>query len=145
MDERVCLPTRAADLAEAIYVRGGYEEAEEWTRTAQAYAATDDICTQLLWRSVRAKIFARRGSLQEAEALAREAVALGEQTDELNRRARVLLDLGEVLQLGGKPVEAGAAIELGLELFERKGNRIGAEHARQLLRDVAPGKGKAPV
>ena len=41
--------------------------------------ASDDAMTQMLWRQVRAKVLARRGELAEAERLAREAVAIGEE------------------------------------------------------------------
>jgi DNA-binding SARP family transcriptional activator len=136
MHAKSLLASRAAELAEAIYRQGRYDEAETWARIAEEHAATDDIGAQLLRRAVGAKILARRQSFAEAELVAREAVALAEQTDELNRRANVLLDLAEVLRLGGKPAEAVGSIELALEQFEQKGNLVAAERARHLLEDA---------
>jgi tetratricopeptide (TPR) repeat protein len=136
MNEQACLATRSAELAEAICAGGRYEEAERWTHAAEAHAASDDAGAQLLWRSVRAKTLARRGLFPEAEALAREAVAIAEKTDELNRRAKVLLDLAEVLQLRGKSAEAFGSFRLALAHLERKGNRVGAERVRVLLSDA---------
>ena len=43
MQERACLASRAAELADVIYQRGQYEEAERWNAAAKQHAATDDI------------------------------------------------------------------------------------------------------
>jgi len=142
MHEGAFLASRASELAEAIYRQGRYDDAESWERVAEEHAATDDIGAQFLRRAVGAKILARRHSFAEAELLAREAVALAERTDALNNRAKALLDLAEVLQLGGKSVEAVSSIELALEQFERKGNLVAAERTRRLL-DEARGMSKS--
>ena len=70
---------------------------------------------------------ARRGDLSEAEALAREAVALAERTDLLNTHGDTLADLGEVLVLAGRTDEAGAIFAQAAEILERKGNRASLE------------------
>ncbi len=48
-----------------------------------------------------------------------------------------MLDLAEVLQAAGKPAEAVEAVEQAIELFERKGNVVGAKRARRLLAELA--------
>jgi hypothetical protein len=58
---------------------------------------------------------------------------VAEATDMLNDRAGSLLDLAEVLSLGGRQREAGHAIEAAVDLFERKGNVVSAERARASL------------
>jgi hypothetical protein len=85
-------------------------------------AAADDILTQVVWRGVRAKLLARAGDAEHAQALAHEAVALAEPTDLLVHKADGMLDLGEVLHLCSRPTDARAAIERGLALHARKGN-----------------------
>jgi DNA-binding SARP family transcriptional activator len=134
MDMGALLASRASELAEAIYRQGRYDEAATWACVSEEHAATDDIGAQFLRRSVEAKLLARRHSFDEAERVAREAVGLAKRTDALNSQAKVLLDQAEVLELGGKSDEAAGSIRHALEHFERKGNRIGADHARLLLR-----------
>ena len=70
---------------------------------------------------------------EEAERLAREAVAITDQTQQLTYRADSRVDLGAVLELIGKPEEARAALAQALELYERKGNIVMAERTRTRL------------
>ncbi|MGH3034776.1 MAG: hypothetical protein ACRDON_09520, partial [Gaiellaceae bacterium] len=74
--------------------------------------------------------------LERAEALAREAVELAEQTDYVLFHADVLLDLAEVLRLAGRPDEADAARGEAASLLERKGNIVAARKARAPLAEV---------
>ena len=90
----------------------------------------------MLWRQVKAKLLARRGEHAEAERLAREAVAIGEETDMLDAQGDVYADLAEVLLLTGKPEEAGAALEQARERYDRKGNRVSAQRARERLAEL---------
>jgi hypothetical protein len=48
----------------------------------------------------------------------------------LSLRATVVLDLAEVLGRSGRAHEAAAARSQALELFEQKGNIVGADRAR---------------
>jgi hypothetical protein len=48
---------------------------------------------------VRAKVLARRGEHAEADRLAREAVALSDETDQLDTQGDAYADLAEVLEL----------------------------------------------
>ena len=131
------LSSRASDLAEALYMQGQLDEADEWTRVAEAHAATDDIGAQFQWRAVRAKVMANRGAVEDAERLGREAVRLSETTDGLNRRAKVHRDLGVVLKLADRADEASVALERAGDLYEQKGNVAGAAEVRALLDDHA--------
>jgi hypothetical protein len=74
----------------------------------QKLGASDDALTQMLWRQVRAKVLARRGDTADAERLAREAVAIGEETDMVDAQGDTYADLGEVLSLADKTDEAAA-------------------------------------
>ena len=131
------LATRAGELAETLYAQRQYDAAEEWTRLARESAGTDDLDAALSWQPVHAKLLARRGSLEEAERLARETLALAAPTDGLNRTASVFLTLAEVLRVADRDAEAVDATQSALDLYERKGNIASAEHARTFLLEFA--------
>ena len=76
MGEQAFLSTTAAFLARAVFAQGRVDEAEELAQLSAQLAAPGDLLTQVLWRGVQARVLARRGRLEDAEALAREAVAL---------------------------------------------------------------------
>jgi DNA-binding SARP family transcriptional activator len=131
------LSTRAAELGDVLYGLARYDEAERLSHRSQKLGAPDDILTQLLSRSLQARVLARRGRLQEADELSLESMALGQETDSLNRRAKVLLDRAEVLRIAGRSDEAGPAVEQAIELFEQKGNTVASRKARAMLAELA--------
>jgi tetratricopeptide (TPR) repeat protein len=136
LGEKAFLSTAAGNLALALYAADRLEEADAWAGRAADLGASDDRTTQMLWRQARAKVLARRGEGEEAERLAREAVAIGEETDTLNSQADTYADLGEVLLLTGKPAEAAAALEEAVERYERKGNIVSAQRAQTRLDEI---------
>ena len=81
-------------------------------------------------------MLARRGEHAEAEQLAHEAIAIGETTDFLNAQGDGYADLAEVLLLGGKRVDAAAALEQALERYQRKENLVSAERTRARLDEL---------
>jgi ATP/maltotriose-dependent transcriptional regulator MalT len=132
MGENSLLSTSAAMLAQAIYVQGRVDEAERFCDVSEQTAAADDLWTQVLWRSVRGKILARQGRVEEGVSLAREAVRLIERTDLLTHRGDALLDLAEVLRLDPRPSaheERTLALK-AVALYEQKGNLVSAKRAR---------------
>ena len=133
MGERGLLATVAAELARAVCLQGRYGEAEELTRVSEGLARPADMSARIAWRAVRARSVAGRGDLPAAETLAREALAMTERTDDLNRQARVLVDLADILRRGGREDEAAPLLEGALELLERKGNVVAAADVRGLL------------
>jgi DNA-binding SARP family transcriptional activator len=135
--DRAYLATTGAKLANVLCLRGEFGEADEWCRVAAELAASDDIITQVLCRTVRARLLAQEGKLDEAEELAREAVHLTEETDALTRIAASLLDLAGIVQLRGNTAEAREAVERAIDLFEQKGCLTGARRARAILGELA--------
>ncbi len=129
--------TAAALLAHALVAQGRFEEAERYARLAGSSAAEDDLASQVLWRSALARVLAASGSLGEAGALARGALALAEQTDDVNMHADTFVDLAEVLRIAGEPEEAVAALERAIELYGIKGNDVGARRAGDAREAVA--------
>ena len=136
LGEQGILSTAAALLGRALYALGRLDEAEHWATRAAELGASDDALTQLLWRQVVAKVCARRGQHAEAERLAREAVAIAERTDMLAVQSDVYADLAEVLALGGRREEATEALEQALDRYQRKGNLVSAERARERLAEL---------
>jgi class 3 adenylate cyclase/tetratricopeptide (TPR) repeat protein len=131
--ERGVLSTTAAELGQAVYEQGRFEEAEGYATVSEEAGASDDVATQLLVRGLRAKLAARRGSAEEAERLARSSVDLAATTEAPNFQGNAWMDLGEILRLTGRTSEAAAALQEAARLFEAKGNVVSAERARELL------------
>jgi tetratricopeptide (TPR) repeat protein len=135
LGEQAFLPSVAGRLAQALYALDRLEEADVWASRAAELGASVDLWTQMLWRQVRAKVHARRGEHAGAERLAREAVAVCEETDMLDAQGEVYADLADVLLLTGKADEAAMALAQALERHERKGNVVMAERMRARLAD----------
>jgi class 3 adenylate cyclase/tetratricopeptide (TPR) repeat protein len=123
----------AAYLARVLYERGAFDDVDSLTRISEQAAAPSDRVTQIVWRGTRAMLLARRGALEEAEALAREALALARRSDWLSLRAGAHMDLAEVLRHAGRSAEAADAADQARGLYERKQNLAGAAKARALL------------
>jgi tetratricopeptide (TPR) repeat protein len=124
----------SCNLAQALLELGRDDEAEQWLERGRETAPSEERLPQMLWRQVRGKVLARRGELGEGERLAREAVALGAETDMLNAHADALLDLAEVLALAGQ--DARTELDRALALYERKGNVVMAERTRSRLTET---------
>ena len=127
------LSTVAGLLAEAIYAQGRYEEAERFTRVSEEAAGAEDVYTQVLWKSVRAKCLARQARVTEALPLAHASGTLTETTDSLHLRWHELMSRAEVFRLAGCAVDAEAAAREAVRVAERKGNLVGARLAREAL------------
>ncbi len=127
------LATTTALLAQAVLAQGRALEAGELAQEAARGVAQDDTITEVIWRGVAARTAARAGRADEAEKLAREAVALATPTDLLSHRGDAMLDLADVLWLAGRPEEGERSAREGLALYETKGNVAAAARARALL------------
>jgi class 3 adenylate cyclase/DNA-binding SARP family transcriptional activator/tetratricopeptide (TPR) repeat protein len=127
MGETAILSSVTAFLAEALYEQGRFAEVEEVSRISELASADDDEASQIGWRTARAKALARRGELDQAEQLAREAVERAARTDFLTMHGDALLSLAKVLEGGG---DAERLVAEAVELYERKGNAAAARRAR---------------
>jgi len=141
MGEKNYISTVAALLSEALYEQGRNEEAEEFTAISQDVGASDDVLTQFQWRSVRARVLARRRDFEAGETLAREAARLIQATDQPHLQANALMALAEVLYLSGKQEEAGAMARKAIGLYEQKGSIASADRTRRFLEDLLAGSG----
>jgi ATP/maltotriose-dependent transcriptional regulator MalT len=131
--EMAWLPTVDGILAEALYAQGRDDEADELALAIQESAGSEDVYSQVLWRGVRAKVLARRGSAEEAERLARESISLVETTDFLHGTWYAHVTLAEVLRRDGRPDEARQTVADAVEAADEKGNVVRARLARELL------------
>ena len=131
MGEKGVSGTLAAFLGEAIYAQGRDDEAEAFAEIASRTTAHDDLVPQILSRVTRGKVLAKRGELQQAVQLGREALRLVEQTDFPDLHADVLLSMAEILGSGSSE-DPSPLVEQAREVYVRKGNVVGAERAAQL-------------
>ncbi len=130
------LSTAAGGLALVYCDLERLDEAERWTARARELGTEEDAVTQMLWRQAQARVLVRRGEHEEAERLAREAVAIADTTEDLNAKAEVRADLAEVLTLAGRPDVATPVIAEALERFAAKENVVRSEQMRARLAEL---------
>jgi ATP/maltotriose-dependent transcriptional regulator MalT len=130
----------AALLAHALVEQGRFEEADRFATLTRSSAAEDDLASQVLWRSARARILTASGSAAEAESLAREAIALVERTDDVNMHADTLVVLAAVLAAADRADEASRVLDRAISLYAAKGNVV-AEGAARRRRDALHASG----
>jgi ATP/maltotriose-dependent transcriptional regulator MalT len=140
--ERALLASTAGMLAAALLEVGEDTEAWEQTHIAAEDAAPDDLNAQIIWRSVRAQLLARDGSLDEADCLSAEAVDLAARTDWVMDHGDALMARGEVLRARGDHEAATAAMREAFDLYTRKGNVVSANRARSAV-DAVPARLRA--
>jgi class 3 adenylate cyclase/tetratricopeptide (TPR) repeat protein len=132
----------AAELADVLWLQGRDDEALQLTRVSENSVGEDVLVAQMMWRGARAKVLARRGEGDAAEALAREAVAIIEKTDYVLYRADALTDLAEVLRQRERNEEAACVAEEARRLYEQKGNRVAAGRLQPTVDTL---RAKAPL
>ena len=91
--------------------------------------------------AAEALLLAQRGELEQAEALARTAVATAEtNTDNVWLQAYTHEDLATVLERAGRIDEAREALERSLALWERKGCLPCAQRIREQVDALGRGQ-----
>jgi class 3 adenylate cyclase/tetratricopeptide (TPR) repeat protein len=125
---------QVAILAEATYRLGRYEEAARLAARGELEPGADDVARVVLG-GVKAKLRARAG--EPAVPLAREALRLADETDDLNLQGDALVNLAEVLAADGLDSDAQEALAHAVERYEAKGNLVAARRVSALLRGAA--------
>jgi class 3 adenylate cyclase/tetratricopeptide (TPR) repeat protein len=141
LDQRFYLSSIAPMLGRELCALDRHNEAEPYARLARELEVRQSELGQATWRQVQALVHASRGEHADAEALAREAVAIVGSTDGLNYQGDALCDLAEVLAEAGRADEAAATLEQALERYERKKNLAMLAQVRpqlEALRGAAP-------
>jgi class 3 adenylate cyclase/tetratricopeptide (TPR) repeat protein len=131
--------TMAAHLAEALFMLGRFSEAERFAEVAVQIASPDDVASQAWGRTVKARLLAERGDHAAGDRLAREAVRLGANTDDLFMKSQLLMGLADVLRRSGRDDEAIPVLQEAAEVSERKGNAVTAAKARAQLAELGAG------
>jgi hypothetical protein len=148
--DRVNAVAAAALLADALEAQGREAEAESWTELPDETVVADDVLARVAWGAARAKALARAERLEEAETLARETVAIADDTDALNMRGDATLALAVVLRRAGRGSEAAGVAGDALVLYRAKGNLAAAAQAERRLAEwsrltATPSPGAPPA
>jgi predicted ATPase len=138
MGEQGFLSTVAALLAHALYELGAIDEADHFSRASEEAAPADDLFSQTLWRTARAKVLASRGEVERAIAIARDAVGLAHSTDFPNTQGDALLDLARILALTGRGDEARDVTREATKRFAAKGNVAAVERTLRAESRLTP-------
>jgi predicted ATPase/DNA-binding SARP family transcriptional activator/predicted negative regulator of RcsB-dependent stress response len=128
--------TTALWLAESLYEQGRYEEAEELADEAETTMLADDFIDHVHLHTIRAKLHARRGDIDEAVRLVEDANRITPASNAY-LLGELLLTKGDVLLRAGKHTEAIAVLREALHLFERLRAPALAVQARTLLDELA--------
>lgn len=131
MGERNYISMVAGMLADVLAQKRDDQGADRYARVCEEMASPDDVGSQFLWRSVRARLSARQGRGEEGERLAREGVALLAPSDQLDVQGRSLLDLADVQETSGALGRALGSLAEATRRFEEKGDVVMAERARR--------------
>jgi tetratricopeptide (TPR) repeat protein len=137
MGERGVSSTASALLAHALCAQRRYEQAASALDTSEQLTHPEDTWNRVLIPSGRARVLAARGELDDALALAREALTVAAQLDEPEIHAQALIALAEVLRRAGRSPEEEDALRKALDLYERKGNRPAAARIGAQLEELA--------
>jgi tetratricopeptide (TPR) repeat protein len=132
------LSTLGIDLAEVLIEHGRYDEAAALIRESEKQGASDDAVTQMIVRSLRARLLARQGDFEHAEPLAREAVELARTSGAPDFFGHRLMDLGHVLLSRSDRLEqAKLTFERALNEYEKRGSPVFVEGARTAIERLA--------
>jgi predicted ATPase/class 3 adenylate cyclase len=124
--------TTYAELALVLCDQGRFADAEEAADRSRATSAEDDPIAEAGWRASLARAYAHTGRASEAERLATEAVAIIDGTEHVLERADTYRALAEVLDVLGRPEDAGVAAHRSIELYRAKGVTDAAHPIRRL-------------
>ena len=153
-DVAIPAATHKGMLARELCYLGRFDEAERLLEEARAVPPPGSG-VRVMAAAAEALLLAHRGELEQAEALARTAVATAEtKTDTVWWQASTHEDLATVLERAGRIDEAREALERSLAIWERKGclpcaERIASRSSRSAGRRSdsplkAVAKGAAP-
>jgi class 3 adenylate cyclase len=123
-------------IAEALAAQGRYLEAEEELDATPVDTGPQLLLYQVRWRIVKSRVAAAAGRGDEAVAVARAAVKLAEQTDDLNLRGDAQAALAAGLAAAGEHERAAAAAATARAEYAAKGSAAAA--ALLVVPDATP-------
>ena len=119
----------AAQLARVLAERGDRREARELARYCLEALQPDHAFAQIAGR-IAETIAQADAAADEAEAIALEALALVEKTDNLDLHGDALIALAGLDRTAGRVQEARARAARAIELYEQKGDVVSATRER---------------
>jgi tetratricopeptide (TPR) repeat protein len=123
----------AAELAIVQFEQGRVGEAEENAVLSRETVLEGDVNGEGFWRMILARIRSAQDEHEEALDLAREAVRIFRDTDELTHLGDSLASLGWVAHRAGLIEESTASLREAVNCYERKGILVDAAAARERL------------
>jgi len=126
-----------AMLGDVLIQLGDTDGAERATTISAELAAADDVLSQVIWRSTRARLLARQGRVDEARETIDSALTMVEATEETGLRADALVALSDVLRAAGDPSGSRKALEDAMGVLEMKADRASAARVTARLTAVA--------
>jgi tetratricopeptide (TPR) repeat protein len=136
MGESAFASTNAAQLADALYVTGDYEEAGQWVERALELADDSDYATQTQARGVRALLAARAGDVAAADADVDAALRMSMTMQSPQTQGALALNVAEVYRLLGRPDERREQLRQALAYFTAKESVVYAGRAAAALADA---------
>ncbi len=137
LGERGNAASVAAFLARALQALGRGGEAQAMALEALDLGSPEDIEMRVYAYLAHAGARLTAGAVDDAVGTARQAVDIAELTDASTMRGDALLELGRALMSAQADREADDAARRALELYQAKGNRVGAATAIEFL--ASPG------
>ncbi|HXF98254.1 MAG TPA: hypothetical protein VNJ46_06540 [Gaiellaceae bacterium] len=137
-DVRGDVSAAAGELACVLALAGAEVEAARLAEEARAFLVPGDVLGGIHWRRATALVAARQGRREDALRLSNEACALADATDWLTFRAETHEEAALVRRHAGDAGAEAEALDAALALYERKGNRAGAERVRATLAGSDP-------
>ena len=125
------LSTVVGYRAQAALELGRVDEALELADETERLAQRDDFEPHARLRMVRARALGRRGEIDAADDLIRDAAERVESTDYMLMQLDLAFARADVDRLAGRTDGARQALERAVEVAEAKGNRVAAERARR--------------
>jgi class 3 adenylate cyclase/tetratricopeptide (TPR) repeat protein len=133
LHDRNYLSTSWMELGVCLVELGRDDEAQRALERAQEVTIPEDVVDVVGLDALEAVLRARRGEVEEAQELARRALARVDETDHVILRLDTRWSAAEVLQLAGRGDESKALLEESVEIAERYGHLVAAERARDRL------------
>ncbi len=131
--DRAFSSTVAGNMADLYIELGRIDEADRFANAAISGSADDDVEARAQGLAAMGRVHAARGNFDEAERIAREAVAMAETTDYIHRRGAVTEHLAAVLAAAGKRTEAADALRQAIAYYDAKGALASAVRAHKAL------------
>ena len=104
---------------------------------SEGLGASDDLVNQIMGPGIRAKLLAQEGQIEDAVAMAEEAVAITEGIDFWDTLWSASENLGEVYRLAGRREDAIGAFGQALDVCERKGAVAVVERIHRMIAAVS--------